>query len=135
MFLEDVDEVVGVLLADIFDAEVVDNQHELDRAPGVAPEPGCRRGFMVAGGVEALAQEVVGELAGLRKSVGAADDLEVHPLVADECVEVVLGAELLGDVCIFYADVLLAFHLGRLEVEVARVEAGKLGAGVGRARC
>ena len=123
--------MVGMLFADILDAEVVDYEDELDGAPSVSPESGRRWSFEVAGGVEAFAEEVVGKFSGLRKAVGTPNDLEIHPPLAFVGGEVVFVAEFLGNVCVLDADVLLSFHFGRLQVEVTCIEACKLRARAG----
>ena len=45
VFLEDLEEVIGMLLANILNAKVVHYQEKFDWAPLVAPEPRGSRGF------------------------------------------------------------------------------------------
>ena len=63
VFVEDVEEVPCMALADMLDTKIVHNEDKLDGAPLVSPQPWCCGGFEVPGGVEAFAQEVVGQLA------------------------------------------------------------------------
>ena len=81
MLVEDAEEVVRMLAADVLDAEIIDDQYELDRVPDVSPEARCGSRFVVPRRSESLAEEVVGEPSGLGKSIGASDDGEVHPAV------------------------------------------------------
>ena len=82
LFLQCFEEVLGIGFPGVLDAEVVHNQGEGDRAMYVAPQPGGVSAFEVAVFGEAFAQEIVGDLAGLRESVHALTDLDVHiPLV------------------------------------------------------
>ena len=79
--VEDAEEVVRMLAADVLDAEIIDDQYELDGAPYVSPEARCGSSFVVPCCSELLAEEVVGEPSGMGKSIGAADDGGVHPAV------------------------------------------------------
>ncbi len=65
MLVEDNKEVVGVLFANIFDGKFVDYEEKLHKLPGVTSEARRSRGFVVASGIEALAEEVAYELPGL----------------------------------------------------------------------
>ena len=62
------------------------------------------------------------------KAVDAAPNLKVDPAVAGVFEEVVLLCEFVGAVSEFDSDILRAVERG-VEVEVANVEGGKLGAG------
>ena len=63
MLIEDAQEVVGVFAPDIFDAEVVDDEDELDGAPDVSPEAWSSGRLVVSCRVEPFAEEIVDELA------------------------------------------------------------------------
>ena len=79
MLAEDAEEVVGMLVSDVFDAKIVDDQDKLDGAPDVLTEARCGSRFMVLRRSESLAEEVVGESSGLGQSIGASDYSKVHP--------------------------------------------------------
>ena len=79
MLVEDAEEVVGMLAADVFDAKIVDDQEKLDGEPYVSPEARCGSRFVLPRLSESLAEEVVGDPSGLGQSIGASDDGEVHP--------------------------------------------------------
>ena len=64
--LEGVDEVLGVVVPDIFDPEIVDDKEESDGSSAVAEEAGSVGRDKVAMGVEVLGETFVGEDAGLR---------------------------------------------------------------------
>ena len=84
--------------------------------------------MVVYGLVEAYFKEFIREHAGLGKAVDAAPNLEVDPAVAGVFEEVVFLCEFVRDVAEFESDVLRAVERG-VEVEVADVEGGELGAG------
>ena len=89
-FLEVLDEMVSVLLANILDPKVVDDEGKSDGLGGVLPE--CRssdnRGESKMGKVSF--ELVVGDSAGLFEARHAFSDLKVNPAVRNECEEVVL---------------------------------------------
>ena len=62
MLIEDAQEVVGMFAPDIFDAEVVDDEDELDGAPHVSPEAWSRGRLVISCRVESFAEEIVGKL-------------------------------------------------------------------------
>ena len=63
VFVEDPEEVIGMLFPHIFDSKIVNYEDELYRSPGMFPQACRSRGFEVAGLVEPSAEEIVGELA------------------------------------------------------------------------
>ena len=79
--VEDAEEVVGMLAADVLDSEIVDDQYELGGAPYVSPEARCGSSFVVPHRSDSLEEEVLGKPSGLGKSIGAVDDGKVHPAV------------------------------------------------------
>ena len=54
-------EVMGMLLAEIFNSKVVNYQDELDRSPFVAPHPGISSGLIVFRLLQSGAEEIVVE--------------------------------------------------------------------------
>ena len=74
-FLEGLDEVVGVLLAGVLDAKVINNEGENDGIGGVPPERSCsgNRGETKMGKVSF--ELIVGDAAGLFEAVRAFSDL------------------------------------------------------------
>ena len=54
-------EILGMLLADIFNPKVVNYQDELDMLPCVSPQPGISSGFIVACLLQSGTEEIVGE--------------------------------------------------------------------------
>ena len=78
--------------------------------------------------VEACFEEFFREHARLGKAVNAAPDIKVDPAVAGVFEEVVFLCEFVGDVAEFDSDVLGAVERG-VEIEVADVKGGKIGAG------
>ena len=84
VLVEDSKEMVSMFAANVFDTEVIDDEHKLDRAPNVAPESGRGSSFMVACSIEAFAEEVICKPSRLRKSISAADDGKIHPALVDE---------------------------------------------------
>ena len=89
-FLEGLDEVVGVFLADVLDPKVVDDEGENYGLGGVLPErrSSGNRGEPKTGKVSFEA--VVGDAAGLFEAGHAFSDFEVNPAVITECAEVLL---------------------------------------------
>ena len=116
-FLEGLDEVVGVFLADIIDPKVVDNKGENDELGGVLPErrSSGNRGESKMGKVSF--DPVVGDADGLFEAGHAFSDLEVNPAVSTECADVVLVDYFVRDAgqCKFHVPV--AGH-GRAIVEI-----------------
>ena len=84
-FLEGLDEVVGILLADILDPKVVNNEGESDGIGGVIPDrrSSGNRGESKMGKMSF--ETVVGDAAGLFKAGHAFLDLEVNPAVGTKC--------------------------------------------------
>ena len=70
-----------MLAADVLDVKIVDDQYKLDWAPDVTPEARCGSSLVVPCRSESLAEEVIGETSGQGKSIGAADNGEIHPAV------------------------------------------------------
>jgi len=115
-----VSEVVSVVVADVFDSEVVDYECEHDGLPLVAPEARSAFTLVVAFVGEMLSEEVLGEDAGLGEAVDAFANFEVYPAVVYVMQEVVLSDEFLWDVREFDFDVLGSVE-GGAEIEVERM--------------
>ena len=113
-FLEGLDEVVGVFLADVLDPKVVDDEGENDGLCGVFPErrSSGNRGESKMGKVKF--EPVVGDASGLLESGHAFSDLEVNPAVRTERAEVVLVDYFVRDVCQCEFHVLVAGHGGAI---------------------
>ena len=79
MFLEDITKVMGVVFTKVFKNKVIYDETEIDRAPFMVPESRGGERLVVARKIEALGEEVIGKLAGLRKAVDAFAYLEVYP--------------------------------------------------------
>ena len=111
-------EVEGVFGADVFDAEVVDDQCELHWAPVVLPEARDELALPIAVLVESFLEEFVRKEAGLREAVHASTGFDVDGAVlGGDAGEVVLADDFVRDVCQLDPDVLLLLE-GRLEVEI-----------------
>ena len=63
MLLENVVEVKGVAFTNIFNTKVINNKAKRARTPLVAPEASSGKILVVTGLVEALGEEVIGNLA------------------------------------------------------------------------
>ena len=72
-----------MLFPNVRNAKVVNNEHKLDRLPCVAPQPRRCQLLVVAGGVQALVEEVVGEFSWLWEAIGVSNDFEKHPSSVD----------------------------------------------------
>ena len=95
-FLEGLDKVVSVLLADILDPKVVDNERESDRLAGVLPERrsyGNRRESKMG---KVSFEPVIGNAVVLFEAGHDFSDLEVNPAVGTERAEVVLVNDFSG---------------------------------------
>ena len=89
VFDEGVVQVVGVTVANLFDAEMVNDEGEHDGAPLVSPEARIGGALVAASNIEVFLEELVGEDSGLRKSVNAATNFRVDPAAADAVGEVI----------------------------------------------
>jgi hypothetical protein len=79
-----------VFVANIFDAKVVDNKAEGDRAGGMMEEAGSVFGRTVAKGGNMFDKAVVCKDSGLREAVHAFTNLDHDRAVVDEGFEIVL---------------------------------------------
>ena len=113
-FLEGLDEVVGVFLANVLDPEVIKNEGENDGLGGVLPE---RRNYGNRGEYnmgKVNFEPVVGDAAGLFEAGHAFLDLKVNPAVRTECGEVVLVDNFVRDTDQHEFRVLVAGHGGTI---------------------
>ena len=85
-------------LAYIFDNEVINYEVKQYRLPFVAPQTRGEWALVVVVLDKARLQEVVGEAAGLRETIDAITDFEIHPAIVDIFVEIILVDEILRDV-------------------------------------
>ena len=81
-FLEKIKEMVEVFDSNILDPKVIYDEAELDGVPFVAPEARGGINFIVAFGKEAKSEEIVGQDAGLGKTIAALANFKVDPTVA-----------------------------------------------------
>ena len=72
---------MGVVFANIFNARVIYYEIEIEGAPFVVPEARCGDSLVVAVSMEALDEEIIGELLRLWKPVDALAYLKVHPAI------------------------------------------------------
>ena len=70
-----------MLLANVFDSEIVDDERELHRAPRVFPETGDARALEVTLVVEALFEKLLGQNAGLGEAVHALSHFDIDKTV------------------------------------------------------
>ncbi len=91
------DKVFGVFAANIFDAKVVDNKAEGDRAGGMMEEARSVFGRTVAKGGKMFDKAVVCKDSSLREAVHAFANLDHDIAVVDEGFEVVLVHDAVGN--------------------------------------
>ena len=129
-FLEGLDEVVGVFLADVLDPKVVNDEGENDGLGGILPErrSSGNRGESKMGKMSF--EPVVGDAAGLFEAGHAFSDIEVNQAVRIECREVVLVDYFVRDAgqCEFH--VIVAGHGGAI-VEILDIHGHESGTGNG----
>ena len=112
--LEGLDEVVGVLLADILHPKVVEEEGDSDGLVAVLPErrSSGNRGESKMGKVRF--EPVFGNVDGLFEDGHAFSYLEVKPAVGTECAEVVLVNDFVRDTGHREFHVLVAGHGGTI---------------------
>ena len=96
-FLEGLDEVVGVLLADLLDPKVFDTKREIDGLVGVLPERRSSGNMGESKMGKVIFEPVVGNAASLFEAGHAFSDLKVNPAFRTECAEVVLVDDFVRD--------------------------------------
>ncbi len=106
MRFEDLAKVVEMLFSDIFDAKVIHYETEHDWLPSVMPKAWRGGGFVVAGGIKLLPEEVVGKYACLKEAIASTDYFKVYPAFTLPHNEVVLVDEHLGYICKLDVDIL-----------------------------
>ena len=98
MFLEDTTKVMGVVFANIFNTEVIYDDTESERSPFKAPESRNGELFVVSSIVEALGEEVIGNIARLQKAVDVFTYLEVYPPFTRKSVDFIFENKFLWDI-------------------------------------
>ena len=91
------EEMFGVFAADIFDAEVVDDETEGDGTGVVTEEAGCVFAWVVAGLGKVCDEAFMGDDAGLGEAVHAFADFDHDGAVVDEVVEFILFHDDVGN--------------------------------------
>ena len=129
VFLETVDEVVGMDLANDFDAEVIDDEIESGGTRDVTEEPWSMAGRDVTIVGEMLDEFDVGEPSSLGKAVHASADLSEELLVFDQGAKVVFLHDVFWDGPFGNVEVfVLAGVVERCDqVEVGKIKAEKGG--------
>ena len=87
VFFEDTEQVASMAFFGVFDTKVIDNEEKLnrlDRAPCVVSKTQCGGHVVVAGCVESISKEFVGENPQLWEIVGAFADFEVDPIIVNK---------------------------------------------------
>ena len=112
----------------IFYAKIINYKHELDWPPGMFPQACGSWCFEVSGFVEPRAEEIISELAGLRKAIGTTNNFKVGPAVMLIARQIVFLTEFRRNVCVFDANVLRLGHW-RLEVKFAALKQANLAPG------
>ena len=102
-----------MLLANIFNAEVINDKDELNGTPFMAPETRGGGSLIIAGFVQAFAEQVVGKLAGLWQTISAADNFIIHPTIMNTGQNIVFINDFLRNVRQFDANIFRSGH-GRL---------------------
>ena len=90
--------MIGVELAYIFDAKIFNYEGKQDRSPFVAPQTRGLGALVVVVLYKACLQEVIVEAAGLRETIDAITDFEIHPALVYVFVEIIIVDEILRDV-------------------------------------
>ncbi len=83
--------MVGVVFADIFDAEVVHGECELYRSGDVFPKAWCVLDLVVTMWSQALAQQVIGQDSSLGQSIYCLANFEIDEPFFSMFVKFVLG--------------------------------------------
>ena len=119
-----------MLLADVFDAEVVDDKGEGDGACDVSEETGSVFGGDVALGGEMFLEAMVGKDASLWKAIHAFADFHLDHVVVDEVGQLVLEHDVGRDVFDWNPHVFELCH-GRVQIEILDVDGHVFGTGSG----
>lgn len=124
------DEVLGVGVMDVLDAEIIDDQGEHDAVGGMMPKRGCMAHWSIAGRGQMLREAVTGKAASLFKAGHAFPDLHVDIPIAGDGIQVVVLDDFSRDDGEQDAHVFEAFHGGAV-IKILYVECHKLGVGSG----
>ena len=90
--------MISVALAYIFNTKFINYKGEKDKSPFVAPQTRGEGALVVVVLEKERLWEVVGEDSGLRETIDAITDFEIHPAIVDVFVEFILVNEILRDV-------------------------------------
>ena len=103
--------MVGVGLAEVFDAEIVHTEAELGGASVVAPKAGGVWAWSVTMWSKLIDELLVGKQCSLFQAIHVFSDADVDIAVGcNESVQAVLLADVGGEVLVFEAHVLGVFH-------------------------
>ena len=119
------------MLANVFNAKVINNKNELNRTPFMAPETRGGGSFVIAGLVQTFSEQIVGELAGLGQTITAADNFIIHPTIMNTGQKIILINDFLRNVRQFDAYIFRPGH-GRLQIEVFCIKTCKPGIAAGQ---
>ena len=89
---------MGVVFANIVNTKFIYYEIESEGVPFVEPEASCGDILVVAGIIEALGEEIIGDLSRLWKVVDAFAYLKLHPTVWSKLVEIVFENKFLRDI-------------------------------------
>ena len=73
-----------MLLANIFNAKVINDKNKLNGAPFMTPETRGGGRLVIAGFVQACAEQVVGKLASLGQAITASNNFIIHPTMMNK---------------------------------------------------
>ncbi len=117
VLLKGSEEMVGMAAVAVLDAKIINNQDESDWAPFVMPKS-CHGGaLVVAMAIEALAEKVVSQPAGLFETIDSFGDNEVDPIMMGITCEIVFLNNFVGDIRKADSDKFWAIQRGA-EVEI-----------------
>ena len=122
--LEGLEEVFGMVVANVLDSKVIHDEHKNDGSPFVVPEARHSGALVVAVGGKSFGEEVIGQFASLFEAIDAFCDLEVNPVVEGILGEIVLINEFLWDVRYVDADIFWTIERCA-QIKVGEVVAGK----------
>ena len=81
--------MVGVALAYIFGAKITNYEGKQDRSPFVAPQTRGSGSFILVVLEKECLQEVICEASGMRETIDAIADFEIHPALVYVFLEVI----------------------------------------------
>jgi len=123
--------MVDVFVGDVFDTEIVDDERESDGTAIVFPESGSDSARGVAVGSKEFAEIIIGNAAGLGKTIHAAANLNAHVSVVDFVMKLVVIHDLVWNVFDRDAHVFVSGHWGA-QVEVLEITGHEFSIGRGQ---